>query len=72
MSSPNNTILSPVLVKLMMTVLLEAAGPGTSTARELASVWIKSDFTGQREFFSKFLLSIAVSIFVHKYYANSK
>lgn len=32
-------LISPFLAKLLMSLLSEAAGPGTSTERELASVW---------------------------------
>lgn len=35
----SNTIISPFLVKLLLSVLAEAAGPNTSTERELQSIW---------------------------------
>jgi len=34
-----NMLISPFLAKLLMSLLAEAAGPSTSTERELASVW---------------------------------
>lgn len=35
----SNTIISPFLVKLLLSVLAEAAGSGTSTERELQTIW---------------------------------
>jgi len=39
LKKPTNTILSPFLVKLLLSMLSEAAGSGTQTERELATVW---------------------------------
>lgn len=39
MRNESNTIISPFLAKLLMSLLAEAAGSNTSTERELATVW---------------------------------
>lgn len=58
-----NTILSPFLVKLLLSILGEAAGEGTSTNRELQSVLPSVQSTAEtRELYGKAFGSMLVSL----------
>lgn len=57
-----NTILSPFLVKLLLSILAEAAGTNTSTHRELQSVLPSVQTTNEtRELYGKAFGSLLVS-----------
>lgn len=57
-----NMVLSPFLVKLMLSILSEAAGEGTSTHRELASVSPIQSTAKTRELYGEALGSMLVSL----------
>lgn len=58
-----NTILSPFLVKLLLSILGEAAGEGTSTNRELQSILPSIQSTAEtRELYGKAFGSMLVSL----------
>lgn len=57
-----NTITSPFLVKLLLSILAEAAGTGTSTHRELLSVLPSIKTTNEtRDLYGKAFHSFLVS-----------
>lgn len=61
LNNQKNTIISPFLVKLLMSILAEGAGTETSTARELGSVWPSVQSNIQtREHYGKIFGSLLV------------
>lgn len=68
LSDPSNMILSPFSVKLLLSLLSEAAGPDTSTHKELAAVLPSIQTIIQaRELYGKIFGSLLVSLILALY-----